>query len=433
MANTVILDNAPSAAPIAGTNNNPAFVRRNPPRAFKDTATRSPVYGYQPGRVMVPWNQMAHGPVIKVTDYGANGLDSMDDTAAIQTAVLALQTSLNAGGQGTLYFPAGLYRLSSRLDLMQGGANWQRITVCGDGAHVSGIVVTGTQGVLEIDCTQPVPIFVHGLRIDPHTSNPSTAIEITQQNGTVDGNRSLLMQDVRLFTWGTRYFSGGIKGSGIVRPLLQNVDMRSVGNDDYSSFGIQFTGGYGFAWQGGNIYGKQNGGVIDSLGGEVNVHGPRFAGGGLTSLTVDANGGSFSLNAAHMDAPRSLRVSDANDVVVINTLTISGPQNPDPPTGTTLEFRACTDLHVLDNILAAAYQTPRPTNVFLQLGTTPLSCSGFDISGNMMLFNPGEGTGINIPALNLSGKVYDNRFFGTSVNDIVNNEPSTVISLLPAD
>jgi len=169
------------------------------------------------------------------------------------------------------------------------------------------------------------------------------------------------------------------------------------------------------------------------LGGDVNIHGPRFAGGGLTSLTVDANGGSFSLNAAHMDAPRSLRVSDANDVVVMNTLTISGPQNPDPPTGTTLEFRGCTNLHVLDNILAAAYQTPRPANVFLQLGTTPLNCSGFDISGNMMLFNPGEGTGINIPALNMGGKVYDNRFFGTSVNDTVNSEPSTVISLLPAD
>jgi len=430
VSNTTILDNLPASAPVLGSGS-PTYVRRDAPRAKKETATRTPVYGYQTGRVLVPWSQMADGPVIKVTDYGANGLDAADDTAAIQSAVNALQASLNAGGQGTLYFPAGLYRLSSRLDLNQGGANWQKVTICGDGAHVSGIVVTGTQGVFKIDCTQPVPIFMHGLRIDPHTSNPSTAIEITQQNGAVNGNRSLLMQDVRLFTWGTRYFTGGIKGTGVVRPLLQNVDMRSVGNDTYSSFGIHFTGGYGFDWQGGNIYGKQNGGVIESLGGAVNIRGPRFAGGGLTSLTVNANGGSFSLNGAHMDAPRSLLVSNANHAVIMNTLTISGPQNPDPPTGTTLEFRNCTDLHVRDNILAAAYQTPRPSNVFVQLGPTSQPCNGFDISGNMMLFNNGEGTGIHIPAQNLNGSVYDNRFFGNPVEDIVNNEPTTDVSLLP--
>jgi hypothetical protein len=33
----------------------------------------------------------------------------------------------------------------------------------------------------------------------------------------------------------------------------------------------------------------------------------------------------------------------------------------------------------------------------------------------------------------LNGRVYDNRFFGVSVNDIVNNEASAVISQLPRD
>jgi hypothetical protein len=427
---TMILDNWPANAPVAGSGS-PTYIRRNAPRAFKDTATRKPAYGYQPGRIIVPWNQMVRGAVIKVTDYGANGLDTLDDTAAIQSAATALRTVLNSGGQGTLYFPAGLYRLSSRVELTQGGANWQAITIAGDGSQVSGIAVTGTQGVFKIDCIEQVPIFMHGFRIDPLTSNPSTAIEVTQQNGTINGTRSLHMQDVRLFTWGTRYFSGGIKGTGVVRPLLQNVDMRSVANDNYSAFGIQFTGGYGFDWQGGNIYGKQNGGTVESMGGQVNVRGPRFAGGGLTSLIVDANGGSFSLNGAHMDAPRSLRVSNASDVTVISTLTISGPQNPDPPTGTTFDFRNCTGLSVQDNILAAAFQTPRPSNVFIQLGSAPETCNGYGISGNMMLFNDNEGTGINVPAGNLNGGLYDNRFFGNSVHDIVNREPTTTISPVP--
>ncbi len=77
----------------------------------------------------------------------------------------------------------------------------------------------------------------------------------------------------------------------------------------------------------------------------------------------------------------------------------------------------------------------RPSSVLpaVQLGAAPAACNEFDISGNMMIFNDGEGTGINIPAGNLNGRVYDNRFFGVSVNDIVNNEASAVIFQLPRD
>jgi hypothetical protein len=429
---TMILDNLPAAAPVINAGSG-TFVRRGAARAFRDTAARYPAYGYESGRVLVPWNKMALGPVVNVTHYGANGLDTLDDTAAIQRALSAVQTHLDHGGQATLYFPAGIYHLSSRLDLTQAGANWQNLTVCGDGAHVSAIAVTGTQGVFKIDCTQPVPIFMHGLRIDPRTANPSTAIEITQQKGTVDGQRSLLLQDVHFFTWDTngRHFRGAIEGTGVVRPLLQNVEMRSVSTDLAAEFGLRFTGGYGFDWQGGRIDGTQAAGLLDSLGGAVNIRGPWFNVGGLSGLTLEANGGSFSWNAAHTDAPFNVRVANAQDAALINTLTLSGPQNKNPAAGTTLLFENCTNLVVRDNILAAAFQTPRPDNVFVQLGAAPESCNGFDISGNMMIFNDGEGTGINIPAANLNGTVYDNRFLGNSIADIVCDEPSTVISLLP--
>lgn len=442
VASTTILDNFPASAPIVNRGSL-TYVRTNAPRAFKETATRAPVYGYQLGRVLVPWNELLHGPVINVTDFGANGLDGLDDTPALQSAVNALRTSLNSGGQGTLYFPAGFYHLASRLDLTQGGANWQKLTICGDGSHVSGIAVTGLEGVFKIDCTQPVPIFLHGFRIDPHTANPATAIEVSQRNGSPTGDRSLLVQDVRLFTWEPkededgnpmpRYFSGGIKATGTVRPLLQFVDMRSVNNNNSSVFGIQFIEGYGFDWQGGNIYGKQTEGIINSRGGEVNIRGPSFGGGGLAGLVVDANGGSFSMNNAHIDTPVNLRVSNANHVVVMNTLTIAGPQNLDQGTGKTLSFHNCTNLYVRDNMLAAAFATPRPDNVFINLGAVSETCNGFDISGNMIVFNENEGTGIFIPAQNLNGKVSDNRFFGTSVHDIVISEPTTQILQLPRD
>jgi hypothetical protein len=86
------------------------FVRRNAPRAFRDTAARYPAYGYEPGRVLVPWNKMVRRARSSMSPhYGANGLDTLDDTAAIQSALSAVQAHLDHGGQATLYFPAGLY------------------------------------------------------------------------------------------------------------------------------------------------------------------------------------------------------------------------------------------------------------------------------------------------------------------------------------
>jgi hypothetical protein len=54
-----------------------------------------------------------------------------------------------------------------------------------------------------------------------------------------------------------------------------------------------------------------------------------------------------------------------------------------------------------------------------------------EITLPQVLQQAGYRTGINIPAGNMNGTVYDNRFFGNSIADIVCDEPSTVISLLP--
>jgi hypothetical protein len=348
-----------------------------------------------------------------------------------------------SGGQGTLYFPAGLYLLSSRLDLTQGTANWANVSIVGDGSHVTGIRITGTQGFVKIDSNLPT-IRLHGFRLDPWTANPSRAIEVVQRGGTVNSNRSLLAQDVSIFKnpGSGRYFHTGFHGTGLVRPLFQDMIQRSVGNDRSTTCGIYLSGGYGFDWQGGSeslIYGGKRAIELRSLGGEVNLRGGGFVG-NERALWVDANNGSFSQNAAHIDSPFNLHLQKANHAVLVNTLTLSSPQINDHSDGTTLDFRNCAALRVRDNILVAAHQTSRPQNRFVWLRQDPLTNNDWDVRGNMMIYNQYGGYGIQVQAQNYNGTIHHNRFFAdinhnqpftSGMVDIVNQEPSTQIWTLP--
>jgi len=56
---------------------------------------------------------MIDGAVYNVLDYGAVGNGSTDDTVAIQAAIDAA----NAAGGGTVYFPAGTYKLTDTVNL----------------------------------------------------------------------------------------------------------------------------------------------------------------------------------------------------------------------------------------------------------------------------------------------------------------------------
>jgi hypothetical protein len=78
------------------------------------------------------------GSYINVTDYGATGDGTTDDTTAIQAAITALST-----GGGTIYFPKGTYRTTATINVENIG-----ITLLGDGT--GGIVtsVVGSSGVV---------------------------------------------------------------------------------------------------------------------------------------------------------------------------------------------------------------------------------------------------------------------------------------------
>lgn len=462
--NTMILDNLPASAFVSNSGTG-THIERGATRGYINTPTRRPAYSNPIGfngsaqnawtrrpapnadnawRVIVPWSGMTRGTVINVTDYGADGLDTADDTTAIQNALAALRTHLNgSSAQGTLYFPAGLYLLSSRLDLTQGAANWQNVSIVGDGSHVTGIRITGIQGFVRIDGNLPT-IRLHGLRLDPWTANPSRAIDIMQRGGTVNGVRSLLAQDVSIFknTGAGRHFHTGFHGTGLVRPLFQDMIQRAVGDDRSTTCGIYLAGGYGFDWQGGSeslINGGKRAIEITSLGGEVTFRGGGFVG-GERGLWIDANNGFFSHNATHIDSPFNLELQKASHAVFINTLTIAGPQINDHNNGTTLDFRNCADLRVRDNILAAAHETPRPQNRHVWLRQAPLTNNYWDVRGNAIIYNGFGGYGIQVEAQNYNGSIHQNRFFAdinanqpftSGMVDIVNNEPSTMIWTLP--
>jgi len=73
---------------------------------------------------------MIQGAVVNVLDFGAKGDGTTDDTAAIQAAInsLATTSSASATGGGTVYIPAGKFRITSTIKI---GHN---ITLLGNGA-----------------------------------------------------------------------------------------------------------------------------------------------------------------------------------------------------------------------------------------------------------------------------------------------------------
>ncbi|MCF7817456.1 MAG: hypothetical protein K9M54_06210 [Kiritimatiellales bacterium] len=378
------------------------------------------------------WSSIAtnYAPVINVANYGATGDGVTDDTAAITNAVAHLKTSLDISGQGTLYFPAGLYKLTKQITLSQGGANWQRMAICGDGSQVSAIEASTATSLFKITCTGQVPTRIHNIRLKPLQLNSGTALELIQQNGISNGPRSLIMHDVLISATGNNaYFNTGVIGQGLVRPLFQSVwiDLR----DYVGATGIKTTGGYGFDWQGGKMTDVETACSIDSLGGAVTIRGPGFCSGNIsTGLVVNAGGGTFALNRAHINAMNNLVVSNAGEASYTLSETLwSGLPNDVP--SCTLRFANCTNIVVRDNSLYSAPGINRPLNTFVLLEGD--KNSNVDISGNMLRFADHEGTGINIPQGTLNASVYDNRFFTFPGIDIVNGEPTTAISMLPME
>ena len=71
-----------------------------------------------------------------VTDYGATGNGTTDDTSAIQLAITAAQTAAGSSDGATVYFPAGKYLVTSTLTVAV-----HRVHILGEsGKYVSQIL-----------------------------------------------------------------------------------------------------------------------------------------------------------------------------------------------------------------------------------------------------------------------------------------------------
>ncbi|HEY6244537.1 MAG TPA: glycosyl hydrolase family 28-related protein [Pyrinomonadaceae bacterium] len=151
--------------------------------------------------------------IFNVKDYGAVGDGSTDDTTAINSAIAAL----NAAGNGTLYFPSGIYKVTSTLTTITANGS-----VRGDGMAQA----QGLRSATSITCTS------------------ASATLFTVNNGTVK------FQDLALIntSGGATSGSTGIKviSSGVSYPEYTKVDVDSV---FISSFYINFDRQQGAAWK----------------------------------------------------------------------------------------------------------------------------------------------------------------------------------------
>ena len=103
--------------------------------------------------------------VFNVKSYGAVGDGTTDDTVAVNLAISAITT---AGGAGILYFPTGIYRLTSALSFVDSGATKSQVSIYGDGqsqtelkfdANVNGIVIDNSNVGAGVNCTYTLRDF----------------------------------------------------------------------------------------------------------------------------------------------------------------------------------------------------------------------------------------------------------------------------------
>ena len=173
--------------------------------------------------------------IISVKDFGATGDGSTDDTAAINTAIDAA-----LAGSGNLYFPAGVYAMSSNLDLTANQAQIPLKTMTRD------LNILGDQATIRCTRSTEVVYMMYfftagfdfsmsgitfdqnqkawvGLRVEQNTGTSGTALNIvTIDNCTFENSYKTT---TTLAGWGSNgglFVSGGFKKVAITNCTVQN-------------------------------------------------------------------------------------------------------------------------------------------------------------------------------------------------------------------
>lgn len=178
--------------------------------------------------------------VFNVKDYGAVGNNSNDDTSAINSAFSALVALYATGHMGVLYFPRGVYVVSSSLsfNLGTGSAPLNRggFTLRGDGPGVStlkftnsptGITIT-TGPIQQLGLENYQPITVEDLAITTSTVNSGTALSVIGDVSDARG-RALVVNNVVIATWGA---------SDVTQQWVNGVYVKDCANVTFTSCNI---------------------------------------------------------------------------------------------------------------------------------------------------------------------------------------------------
>ncbi|MFA6172109.1 MAG: glycosyl hydrolase family 28-related protein [Kiritimatiellales bacterium] len=369
------------------------------------------------------------GDIVNVRNFGAAGDGVADDTAAITNAVADLLSKLNTQKSGALYFPAGTYRLSKKIDLQQPAEtnDWQKLMIFGDGYRATKIELTGVcGGMFDIKCSNQVAVTIHNMALFTGKTN-GTAIAVKQPAGTNQPLRSLVVHAVEITGNSYGNFDTMVSGTGLTRPLIHLT--HGEANAGTNATGVLLTGGYGFDCEASSLHGMHKLFNIASLGGDVLIRGPVLMGHGYQSV-IDAGGGRVALEGTHLDSTHvALSVSNASEVVFTRTQTLNHDADGSHPERSTLSFSNCRNIFIRDN----SFDDNQPEDVINTARVTVRLLSGnsnVDISGNRF---KERGTGIDISAGSTNVTVYDNCFAPGVTTELVNQEPTAVTNRFELD
>jgi len=165
-----------------------------------------------------------------VKHFGAKGDNSTDDTASIQAAIDSLSGATYDGG--TVYFPAGIYRISSALSIDSADNS---ITLKGCSAHfplgADGSFIRSTSTTANgIEITNSLSISIENLRIDT---------SVTKTDGiAIDCESSTNIQGITIDQVYITGFCKGINITGYSASAVRNTEIRGQPNSANSTYAI---------------------------------------------------------------------------------------------------------------------------------------------------------------------------------------------------
>ena len=175
------------------------------------------------------WDNVPSG-VANVKLYGAVGDNATDDTAAIQAAIDSLSGGTYDGG--VVYFPPGIYRISSALSIDSADNS---ITLKGCSTHFplggDGSLIRSTSTTANgIEITNSLSVSIQNLRIDT---------SVTKTDGiAIDCESSTDIQGITIDQVYINGFCKGINITGYSVSAVRNTEIRAQPNSANSTYGI---------------------------------------------------------------------------------------------------------------------------------------------------------------------------------------------------